>query len=170
MVKVDETALPGVGLRHEFNLRTGSRLGVVTHRSGRRELVVYDRDDPDAAQEVAVLEEDESRTLAELLGGTKITQHLVDMFQHSLHGLSIEWIAVPPHWHCAGRTIADLALRTRTGVSVVAIVHGDETIPSPGPDARFEVGDIVVAIGTPEGLQMTVNLFESGSAEAGNGV
>lgn len=164
MVRVDETALPGVGLRHEFDVDAGSRVAVITHRSsGRREVLVYETDDPDAARGILNLDEDESHTLAELLGGTQVTQHLSDMFQHSLQGLSIDWIDVPGHWHCAGRTIADLELRTRTGVSIVAIIRGDETIPSPGPEARIERDDTVVAVGTPEGLQTAIRIFESGA-------
>jgi len=42
-VEVERTALPGIGLRHVFTTSNGRRLGVVSHRSGRRDLVVYDR-------------------------------------------------------------------------------------------------------------------------------
>lgn len=163
MVKVNETALPGVGLRHEFDTSVGSRVAVITHRSGRREILVYEAEDPDAAREVVTLDEAESHTLAELLGGTKVTQHLATMFQHSLAGLSIEWIGVPGHWHCTGRTIGDLRLRTRTGVSVIAILRGDETLPSPGPETRIDRDDTVVAVGTPEGLQTAIEIFETGA-------
>lgn len=163
MVRVEETALPGVGLRHEFEVRAGGRVAVVTHRSGRREILAYESRDPDEARELLMLDEDESHTLAELLGGTQVTQHLADMFQHSLQGLSIEWITVPRPWHCAGRSIADLELRTRTGVSIVAIIRGSETIPSPGPEAQIEGDDTVVAVGTPEELQDAVRVFEHGT-------
>lgn len=163
MVRVHETALPGVGLRHEFDVRSGGRLGVVTHRSGRREILRYaEDDDPDSARVIATLDEDESRTLAELLGGTTITKHLSEMFRQSLQGLSIEWIAIAPDWHAAGRTIADFQLRTRTGVSVVAIVRDGETDPSPGPDARMQAGDTVVVVGTPEGFERTLELLQRG--------
>lgn len=42
--------------------------------------------------------------------------------------------------------------RTRTGCSVVAVVRGAETFPAPGPDFGFETGDVMVAVGTTEGL------------------
>jgi K+/H+ antiporter YhaU regulatory subunit KhtT len=35
---------------------------------------------------------------------------------------------------------------------VVAIVRGELTIPAPEPTTRFEAGDVIVAVGTPEGL------------------
>lgn len=160
MVDVEETQLAGVGVCHEFQTREGARIGVITHKSGRRDIVAYSTEDPDEAQEVAMLEEDESHILAELLGGTRVTKNLAETFQHSLAGLVIEWIHVSASWAAAGRTIGSLAVRTRTGVSVVAIVRGDQTIPSPGPSQLLEADDTVVAVGTAEGLQQTLRLLE----------
>ena len=51
-MEIQETALPGVGLRHEFTTSGGRQLGVVSYRSGRRDLLLYDPDDRDACQEV----------------------------------------------------------------------------------------------------------------------
>ena len=42
---VEEIALPGIGLRYDFATRSGQRVGVVCHRNGRRDLVIYDLDD-----------------------------------------------------------------------------------------------------------------------------
>jgi TrkA domain protein len=47
---VQETALPGVGLRHEFTPRAGRHLGVVSYRTGRRDLLLHDLDDPTPAR------------------------------------------------------------------------------------------------------------------------
>ena len=68
MPDVSETNLPGVGVRHDFTTATGQRLGVIAHRGGRRELLVYDTDDPDACRTVMQLDVDDARTLAEVLG------------------------------------------------------------------------------------------------------
>jgi K+/H+ antiporter YhaU regulatory subunit KhtT len=37
---IQETALPGVGLRHDFTTRGGRQLGVVSYRTGRRDLLM----------------------------------------------------------------------------------------------------------------------------------
>src|SRR6266540_2111426 len=63
---VNETPLPGVGLRYDFTTRSGRQVGVVSHRSGRRDLLVYDRKDPDTCTEVVQLTEEEADTLAEM--------------------------------------------------------------------------------------------------------
>jgi TrkA domain protein len=65
--EVRETLLPGVGVRHEFTTSSGERVAVLTHRSGRRELAVYDRADPDACTTVLHLSPDDTLTLVEVL-------------------------------------------------------------------------------------------------------
>jgi K+:H+ antiporter subunit KhtT len=66
--RIGETALPGIGKRFDFVTESGERLSVVVRRDGRRELLVYDRTDPDACRELLRLAERDARTLAELLG------------------------------------------------------------------------------------------------------
>lgn len=157
MPDVSETRLPGVGVRHEFTTAGGERVGVLSHRSGRRELVVYDRSDPDAATTVLHLDRDDTRTLAELLGASQVSEALTSVQQ--VEGLAIDWIPIPPGSRFAEATIADGAFRTRTGASVVAVVRGDSTIAAPGPDHLFEAGDVAVAVGTPEGLAQLRDLI-----------
>ena len=45
-VRVEQTALPGIGVRHDIVTETGRRIGVVSHRDGRRDLILYDRRRP----------------------------------------------------------------------------------------------------------------------------
>ena len=59
-VRVEQTSLPGIGVRHDFVSESGQRLGVVSHRDGRRALIVYDRDDPDARLAAIPLTDDEA--------------------------------------------------------------------------------------------------------------
>jgi TrkA domain protein len=88
MAKVEETKLPGLGLRYDFLTARGNRLGVVHHRTGRRELLIYDRDDPDTCRDVIALDEDDSRTLAELLGASRVAEQLDHLQQ--VEGLAID--------------------------------------------------------------------------------
>jgi TrkA domain protein len=156
---IQETTLPGVGLRHDFTTRAGRQLGVVTHRTGRRDLLVYDREDPDACQEVVQLTDDEADALAELLGAARLVEHLARLQQ--VEGLAIDWLPIRPDSPYAGRTIADTQARTRTGVSIVAILRGDGAIPAPTPDARLEPGDTLVVVGTTQGVKELSKLLGS---------
>ncbi|MGK2946996.1 MAG: cation:proton antiporter regulatory subunit [Acidimicrobiales bacterium] len=151
MADVTETVLPGVGVRHEFTTDEGERVGVLVHRNGRREVLVYDHADPDSCSARIDLTTDDSRTLAELLGASQISE-AVTAVQQQIEGLAIEWLDVDDGSSAVGTTIADGMYRTRTGASIVAVVRHDTSIPAPGPEFAFEGGDVVVAVGTTDGL------------------
>lgn len=159
MANVEQTRLPGVGVRHDFETRRGRRIGVIAHRGGHRELIVYDHDDPDAVAATVRLEDDDAHTLAELLGASRVTE-AVDQIRQDIEGLAIDWVELADTWWCAGRTIADTQLRRRTGVSIVAIIRGEETVPAPEPNAPLLAGDTVVVVGTPEGIQRAITLLQ----------
>ena len=157
MGDVQETQLPGVGIRYDFETKEGDRVGVLVHRSGRRELLLYQRDDPDACRAVIRLELDDTRTLADLLGASHVSEKLAAMQQ--IEGLTIDWLTVPPGAKAVGRTLRDAALRSETGVSIVAIVRGNETVPAPTPDFTLESGDTAVVVGTREGIERFASLL-----------
>jgi TrkA domain protein len=151
MPDVRETNLPGVGVRHDFTTDDGTMIGVLVRRDGRREILVYDRDDPDACSERMQLSRSDTQTLSELLGAGRVTEAVAAVRQQ-IEGLAIEWYDLDTTSPAIGNTIADLQLRTRTGASVVAVIRGDTTVPAPEPGLAFESRDVVVAVGTDEGL------------------
>lgn len=151
MGDVQETKLPGVGVRHEFDTDTGERVGVLVHRDGRREIVVYDRNDPDACATMIDLSPSDTRTMAELLGASQVTE-AVAAVQQNIDGLAIEWIALADGSPAIGSTIREGEYRTRTGASIVAVIRGDQSVPAPDPEFQFHTGDTAVAVGTTEGL------------------
>jgi TrkA domain protein len=55
-------------VRHEFTSAGGERVALLTHRTGRRELAIYDRDDPDVCRTVLHLSADDTAVLVSLLG------------------------------------------------------------------------------------------------------
>ena len=147
MAKVTEVTLPGVGVRHELIAASGQRLAVISHRTGRRELAIYQRDDPDACTTVLDLDAEDTAALAGLLGAPQVSASISAM--QRIEGLAIDWLTVG----AGGATsIGAGGFRTRTGASIVAVVRGDETNAAPGPDFALAAGDVVVAVGTPDGL------------------
>lgn len=158
MTEINETPLPGLGVRHDFRCVGGDVVGVVSLHSGRRQLLVYDSDDPDKVADSVAMTPDEARILADLLGGSTITERLDDLRQQ-VSGLAMEWLPISPDSPYAGRHLGDAALRTRTGISIVAILRDDTAIPAPGPDDVLEAGDTAVAVGTTEGLTTAAALL-----------
>ncbi len=59
----------------------------------------------------------------------------------------------------AGKTIAGTALRKTTGVTMVAIKHGDDIIPNPEPSRVINGGDIVYLFGKPEMIAIATDLL-----------
>ena len=144
MVKLEETPLPGVGVRHDFDGRYGKRVGVITHRDGRREIFVSRRDDPDACAQSIVLSDEEAEAVADLLGGSTITRHVSRLTQ-DVEGLAIDWLPMPGFSPYAGQLLGDTRMRTRTGASIVAIMRGGQAIPAPDA-ATLSQPDKAVAI------------------------
>lgn len=160
MTHINETKLPGVGTLHDFECQSGARVGVISHHGDRRELIIYDPDDPDRVGESVAMTAGETRVLADMLGGTTITERLEDLRQE-LAGLAIDWLPISPNSPYAGKTIGETALRSRTGVSIVAIVRGDQPIPAPGPEQTLLADDTAVVVGTASGIDATAKLLAS---------
>lgn len=148
---VTEVLLPGVGLRYEFVNHQGERVGVVARRTGEFELVVYEGEDPDAGRSVLQLNSEEADTVAEILGAPRIAERFADLTKE-VPGLLSGQVEVRPGSPYAGRPLGSTRARTRTGASIVAIVRGDDVIASPTPDQMLQAGDVLVVIGTREGI------------------
>jgi TrkA domain protein len=157
-MEIQETALPGVGLRQEFTTSAGRQLGVVSYRTGRRELLLYDPDDPDACREVIRLIPEEADALADLLGVARLGGRLAEL-QQQLAGLAISWLTIRDGSPYARGTIADTEARSRTQVSIVAVLREQTAFPAPTPDFGFQPGDTAVVIGTPEGVKALAGLL-----------
>jgi len=161
MSEIHEVKLPGVGVRYEFETTEGRRIGVISHRTGLREIYVSRKDDRDEFDRVLGLAPDDARTLAELLGATRVAQQLAEL-QQRIEGLVIDWLPVREDSPYAGRSIGDARIRTRTGVSVVAIVRGEQALPAPGPEEQLHSGDYLVVVGTARGVEETVQVLRAG--------
>jgi TrkA domain protein len=160
-VDVEETALPGVGLRYDFATSAGQRIAVVSRRSGQQELVLYAEDDPDSARLVVPLTATEADTLAEILGAPRIVERLSDLHRQ-IEQLVVEQIEIGPDSVYAGRPLGDTRARTRTGASIVAVVRGTEVHASPGPDFPLRGRDVLVVVGKDEGVRGVAEIIAHG--------
>ena len=164
MVDVRRVKLPGVGVLHTFVTADGGKAGVITHRSGHSDLITFaDEEDGSDASKVSLrLSEDEAHTLAELLGGTRITEGLDKLDQ--IPGLSIDWFTVDYDDHIAGQQLGNLASQGVVGLTVVAVVRGDSANPAPAADFKVFPGDTLVLAGSPEKVAKAFKFYRSGDA------
>lgn len=156
--QIEEVELPGVGVRFSFVTGKGQRVSVLVHHSGRRQVFVGIPDDPDASREVLDLDQSDNQVLAELLGGSQLI-HDVERLQRLGDELALDWVTVDANSTADGSSIGELRLRTRTSVTVVAVLRGGQTIASPGPELVFEPGDTAVVIGRPSDIQQSLDLL-----------
>lgn len=170
MVDVRRVKLPGVGVLHTFITDDGGKCGVITHRSGHSDLITFSDDaDGDNVTKVSLrLSEDEAHTLAELLGGTRITESLSALEQ--MPGLSIDWFTVDYDDHIAGQPLGDLAAKGVVGLTVVAVVRGEIANPAPSGDFKVFPGDTLVVAGSPEKVAKAFHFYRSGGIKSAAGV
>ena len=157
-LEIISRVLPGIGVCQEMSLHDGRRIGIVTRRNGTRDIVVYDEDGDGAAATVA-LNDDEADAVAELLGAPKLVMRLASM-QAEADAVLTEQLPIPADSPYAGRPLGDTQARTRTGASIVAVLRGGATHPSPGPDFVLRGGDLVITVGTRDGLDQVGRLLD----------
>lgn len=60
------------------------------------------------------------------------------------------------------RPLGDTRARTRTGASIVAIVRDEDVLASPGPTDVLRAGDVLIVIGTEDGIAGVEQIVEKG--------
>lgn len=159
MTEIIETRLPGVGIRHEFVTSRGERLGIITHHSGRRELIVCGAGDPDVCRDVVRLSEDDVRALSEILGQSQVVEAVHNMHL-SMQGLTLDWLPVVASAPCASCTLYDVEHHDVAPATIVAVVREGKTIAAPPSSFVLAPGDTAVVVGTAEGIKVLSSLLQ----------
>jgi TrkA domain protein len=146
-VDLKQTRLPGVGTKFAFTTAHGSRVAVIQHVDGTRELYVFRRADDDEPNAVLLLEDDESLQLGAVLGGAYERPKIVEELEMAFGELAIEWVEVPPDSPAIGRTLAECGFRARTGITIIAILREPEPVTGAQPSDVIQRGDTLVTVG-----------------------
>ena len=85
----------------------------------------------------------------QILRGSIQEAHLMVLQGLDEAGLHTRAARVAPGSPADGKTLADLDLRRRVGLAVIAVQRGGHTEGSPGGDFRLRGGDRLVLIGPP---------------------
>lgn len=88
----------------------------------------------------------------QLLREKGLETHRIHGLESYLSDIDVSVIRVKDRPAMIGQSLATLALRTRHGVTVVALRRGGETILNPDPLEPLEEGDELVAVGQPQQL------------------
>lgn len=87
----------------------------------------------------------------ELAGQTLNTQRLLK--DKSKWPVNVQECVVPPGAACAGRSLAELQLRTRLGCSIAEIDRHGHTLIAPSPQERLYSGDRLLLLGEPDAIE-----------------
>jgi len=68
-----------------------------------------------------------------------------------------------------GQTIADTALRSKTGALILAVRRGESDLATPGPDFRLAAGDVLVVVGQPQQIKSAYQLLTGAAPDARRG-
>jgi TrkA domain protein len=148
--RLSSTPLPGIGVRYDLTTRDHNRLSVVAHRDGGRTVSAYRREDPDECALSTRLTPGEAEALISVL---MPAHHSPTLLSTTELGLVAERIELSPYSYWNGRVLGETRTRTETGTSIVAVLRRADAIPSPAPDFRLAGGDILIVIGTREGVE-----------------
>ncbi len=158
-----KTDLPGVGTKHTIDLESDGQLVAVHHRVGHWELASVD-DEGDTSS-LFKMSEDEGAELGRIL--VRATPEEVDTRREMLFKtIAMEWVTLETDSRLCGQTLADSGIRIQTGVSVVAVIRGEDSIPSPAPDFCFQDGDTLVVIGRREQIERFLSVFSPSTGSA----
>jgi K+:H+ antiporter subunit KhtT len=133
-----------------------------------RELVVYARDDPDAAHDRVTLSGEEANAVAELLGAPQLVERLARL-QEQATGLVSEQLPLAAGSPFVGRRLGETQVRTRTGASIVAVIRAGVATPSPGPEFGLAAGDLVVVVGTRAAIDEVAVVLDGGAVAGAAG-
>lgn len=106
--------------------------------------------------------------LYESLRGPELSRRLRGLLadlRRAQDAMEIDWVTVPDDGPADGATIGGLAVRGRSGGSIVAVAREGKTWPNPGPDFKMARGDLLAILGTPEQRAAARNLVEGAKAD-----
>ncbi|HEV8539718.1 MAG TPA: NAD-binding protein, partial [Nitrospiraceae bacterium] len=83
----------------------------------------------------------------------------------TLTDVEVETIRIEPDSPAVGKTLAQLAIRPRTGASVIALTRNGVTESNPSGKTRFEVGDVVMLLGTRDQIRHAIGLLADSKTE-----
>ncbi|MFE0531399.1 cation:proton antiporter regulatory subunit [Micromonospora parva] len=146
-MEIERIALPGVGVSYSFVTGDGTRLGVICHPNGARDIVLYDGDDPTDVRAAAALSPLAAHHVANLLAATPVIDLVPDRGP-DVEAVTVARVPVPAGSEQDGRPLGSL----RTDAVVVAVLRNGH--PVLRPDARWVLryGDTLVAVGARDAI------------------
>ncbi|MDI6760963.1 MAG: TrkA C-terminal domain-containing protein [Candidatus Brocadiaceae bacterium] len=152
MLEVKEADLPAIGKKFTIETEAEETIVIIMRLTGEREVYRFlkDKEEPES---VTNLTEEEARTIGNILAGAYFEPVHEKAVELVTKQLSMEWIKVEEDSPLANKTIGEVGIRKKTGVSVVSILRDTKYIPNPLPNETMHVGDTLVVLGSSEQMK-----------------
>jgi len=147
---VREDELPGIGRRYTVSCDDGGVMTIVVHNTGRRDIYVLPPDSDHPA--IVTFDDGRARAVAAILSGDYFTPPSVRGVQEVMDDLVIDWVTLTPGSPGTGHSLADLAVSSATGVTIMSILRGKATINEPTGFEVLQAGDRLVIAGRRDNL------------------
>jgi TrkA domain protein len=160
-VTVYESDLPGVGKKFEVELNDDSRLVVVIHNTGRRDVYLRPDDDGDS-EKLFEMSDRLARMVGTILEGAYFQPIRTDTIETVLgDDTLLEWVKLSADSPVVGKTLAESNVRATTGATVVAIQRDGQTISSPDADTDLQADDILIVVGSRDDCRRFQSLVDA---------
>jgi TrkA domain protein len=150
---VTQDELPGIGRRFEVRCEDGGILTIVVYNNGRRDLYAFSPGSGEPC--VVTMLDDQARAVGEIMSGSFADPAEVGAargVREAFDDLAFDWVGLDPGSPGTERSIGDLAIRSRTGATVMSIVRGHGVIHDPAPEEVLRAGDRLVVAGRRDRL------------------
>ncbi|MDT8358227.1 MAG: TrkA C-terminal domain-containing protein [Methanomicrobiaceae archaeon] len=144
--------LPGIGTKYQLETSAGDTVAIIYMKDGTIQLYTLPKGHSESS--AIELSLNESRRLGSVLSGA-IIESEKEGVQIAFSALSDLRISVHTYLigkELAGKCIADLQVRKRSGATIIAVSRGETNVINPPPWFEFNEGDSVVVIG--ESIQL----------------
>ncbi|MEM3341827.1 MAG: TrkA C-terminal domain-containing protein [Thermoplasmata archaeon] len=152
MGDVEFAELPGAGLKYVLTLASGNRVVVLIYNDGCRELYSLSETSTEPVPLLS-LTDTEAKQLGDILAGHESKPEHVLSLENVLNRLKVDWITVDKNDSLCGKTIGQANFRAVYGVTVIAVVKKNISIPDPDNTTLLEEGDHLVMMGTEERME-----------------
>ena len=103
-----------------------------------------------------------------MLRGLKLEGKSLDQLSQYLAGTTTDTVLLLEGSPAVGQTLAGLEVRSRYGVTVIAVVRNGESIHNPPPDFLLAVGDVLVLLGSHQELDQAMRLLSPSTETTSN--
>jgi CPA2 family monovalent cation:H+ antiporter-2 len=83
----------------------------------------------------------------------RVPYRTISQLKSASHTLALSWINVLEDSSVVNQSIRDLHIRSRSGVSIVAVLRQEKIYPNPDPNFVFRAGDLIGVLNDPHQLQ-----------------